>query len=544
MPIQAGSFRSRSTTGVDAVTGLSFAPEALVLTVMSADFSDTAMTTEIFSSYTITDGTTTRCVAVRDDYNASTMATARAWYDSIVEISHLAAVIADGDLTLTSDGFEINWTTISQAWSVCWWAIGGTGISTKVLTFDRSSTGTASVTGAGFEPKALVGIGQGTAAAPSATDGDAFAMVGLADENVDNAGSGVAMQDNVSNVNAAYRVSDTNLFTRSTPSGTLDTAIAITSLDSDGFSYNATTHPASSRYYAVLCLGGADITATSLVDLYADATSGAHTQTFTGLPFQPTSGLIAGTSSTSYTNGIHAHLITGAFDRLLSQWGTAIDNRDVQPSSDAREVPSDTSALIGVTTTGVPGSLAAVGEITAIGATSIDVAWLASKLSTQFLWPTLLFEITAQTVNGTAAGTFGALTGTASGSSVTPVTGTAVAAFGPLTGTALGTTTPVIEGTAAGAFGPLTGTALGVHTALGSGVADFGELHATATAFATVVGTGTATFGSLIGTVITIFPIASFWDAELQDSPFRADLLPATSTTDTEPSPLRADLQT
>jgi hypothetical protein len=99
-------------------------------------------------------------------------------------------------------------------------------------------------------------------------------------------------------------------------------------------------------------------------------------------------------------------------------------------------------------------------------------------------------------VTGTAAGAFGALTGTASG--VRKVVGTATASLGGLAGTASGARKVV--GTAASSGGALTGAASGLRTVIGSAAAQFGGLTGTAGSPSHVTGSAAGHFGGLTGT--------------------------------------------
>ena len=78
------------------------------------------------------------------------------------------------------------------------------------------------------------------------------------------------------------------------------------------------------------------------------------------------------------------------------------------------------------------------------------------------------------------------------------VTGSAAATFGGLTGAASGTRTVV--GTAALTGGALTGSATGARTVIGSAAAQFGGLTATAVSPSLVTGSATAAFGGLAAT--------------------------------------------
>jgi len=99
-------------------------------------------------------------------------------------------------------------------------------------------------------------------------------------------------------------------------------------------------------------------------------------------------------------------------------------------------------------------------------------------------------------VTGSAAGAFGALTGTASG--VRKVSGTGASSLGGLTGTASGTRKVV--GTATLNGGALAGTASGLRTVIGSAATQFGGLVGTAGSPSHVTGTAAGVFGGLTGT--------------------------------------------
>jgi hypothetical protein len=102
----------------------------------------------------------------------------------------------------------------------------------------------------------------------------------------------------------------------------------------------------------------------------------------------------------------------------------------------------------------------------------------------------------SSSVTGTAAGAFGALTGTASG--VRKVNGTAASTLGGLAGAASGT--PKVTGTAAFSGGSLAGSASGLRTVIGSATGSLGGLSGTATFPSHVTGTAVGHFGGLTGT--------------------------------------------
>ena len=116
--------------------------------------------------------------------------------------------------------------------------------------------------------------------------------------------------------------------------------------------------------------------------------------------------------------------------------------------------------------------------------------------------PSGFFDEEPTEVTGTAAGTFGALSGTAAGS--VSDTGTAAGTLGALTGTATGSVSDT--GTAAGTLGALSGAATGSVSDTGTAAGTLGALSGTATGTVSepdpgeVFGTAAGTLGALTGT--------------------------------------------
>lgn len=116
--------------------------------------------------------------------------------------------------------------------------------------------------------------------------------------------------------------------------------------------------------------------------------------------------------------------------------------------------------------------------------------------------PSGFFDETPTEVTGTAAGTLGALSGTAAGS--VSDTGTAAGTLGALSGTAAGAVSDT--GTAAGTLGALSGVATGSVSDTGTAAGTLGALTGTATGTVSepdpgeVFGVAAGTLGALSGT--------------------------------------------
>ncbi len=117
-------------------------------------------------------------------------------------------------------------------------------------------------------------------------------------------------------------------------------------------------------------------------------------------------------------------------------------------------------------------------------------------IGTGLRWPIVVAPPQVTAIDGTGAGTFPALTGTASGALA--IAGTGSATFPALQGAASGTT--AITGTGTGVFPALTGTASGTLDITGTGAGTFPALTGTAAGTVTIDGTGAGVFPALTGT--------------------------------------------
>lgn len=175
--------------------------------------------------------------------------------DCIAAPTTSGGVLWRGDLTsFDATGYTINWDTVSSGRHFFWVALKG--IQAKVGTFNqKTSTGTDSVTGVGFQPSCLLlASANGTAAsqddlkvsfgAASSTSARACVWVG-ADDAAD------PMADDQDLDTAAI----IKLITPGTP--TLNAEADLSSFDSDGFTLNWTTADGTARNILYLALGAA-----------------------------------------------------------------------------------------------------------------------------------------------------------------------------------------------------------------------------------------------------------------------------------------------
>jgi hypothetical protein len=150
------------------------------------------------------------------------------------------------------------------------------------------STGAApvsqSVTGVGFQPKVVIFFSTGQAAV--GTDINAMAGYGFATGSANERAIAIAQDDADTSGDPNARQSQTRTIIVLHPDAPeLRAEAELTSFDADGFTLNWTTNDASATIIHYVALGGSDIT-NALASSFT-ATTGAGTQSVTGVGFQP-----------------------------------------------------------------------------------------------------------------------------------------------------------------------------------------------------------------------------------------------------------------
>ncbi|MFD6619980.1 hypothetical protein ACFWFB_32585, partial [Streptomyces albidoflavus] len=160
----------------------------------------------------------------------------------------------------------------------------------------------------------------------------------------------------------------------------------------------------------------------------------------------------------------------------------------------AAAAPGDVARVqaVGSTITGFVNGVARVSVVNTAVETGLTVGIRSESVGVVRYDNFTAADITP-VVTGSASGTFGGLSGTATG--VRKVTGAAAGALGGLAGAASGVRR--VLGTAAAVLGGLTGAATGRRTVVGTATLAGGALHGSATGQRAVTGTGSGQFGGL-----------------------------------------------
>jgi hypothetical protein len=223
----------------------------------------------------------------------------------VVSLANTGADAATGDLvSLNNDGFTINAVNVSGSIipNVRWLTIGGDDLTNVSLVQYQAatSTGNQALTGAGFQPDAVIVFTNGITLAPpdNISDGDTFTGVGFAERaNGAQVSYGVSVTHTVNTESRAQ--STTNVVSLPTTGGNLLWQGAVSSWDTDGITINWSTVQGTEIYFWVLYLKGPKF---AIFTKTQPSASGSDS--VSGLSFQPIAGLFGSFCAAASTSSV------------------------------------------------------------------------------------------------------------------------------------------------------------------------------------------------------------------------------------------------
>ncbi len=289
--VKKGSF-AKTTAPAPAtqnITGVGFKPKALILytTAQSAEgFADT-----YYFAIGVSDGATSRTVAV-GSANAVSPSTALAagLPNVMVTINSTMATIAIADLvSFNTDGFTLNWTTNDATPSIIHYlALGGGDLTnTKVGEFTENTvTGNQAVTGVGFLPDFVMFMHFGTNGTVI-TDG--YTSLGFAKSPTKEGALAVTSVGGVKTTSTFRDERTDRCIVELKPhTGALNAEASFVSMDTNGFTINWLSAPASADKVFYLALKGGQYDVGSFTEK-----SGTGPQAVTGVGFTPKGLMLA-----------------------------------------------------------------------------------------------------------------------------------------------------------------------------------------------------------------------------------------------------------
>lgn len=249
---EVGSFTMNSGTGTQAVTGVGFQPDSLILFTAFANL-DSSSTTAPFSIGLAT-ATTEIASYARGHQNAG--AGAYSYADGASVLTSFGANPAGNTLNkkaiLTSfdaDGFTIDFTTnAGQTGICCYLALKGGQVKVGD-SVTLASTGSIAVTGLGFTPVGLLLLGA-TNAENSGTSGNTTSQTNLGVAYGASAEHGVFAYDAGSSPSVTTQGNDAAVYTENGAA-----LVDLTSLDADGFTLNQSVASAQANFFAYFAIG-------------------------------------------------------------------------------------------------------------------------------------------------------------------------------------------------------------------------------------------------------------------------------------------------
>jgi hypothetical protein len=342
--VKKGSFVANTATGNQAVSGVGFQPQAIVLWATGQTATGYAANNALAVGFGVS-SSQRRAMSYFDDDNAATSNSGRQTQTAQV-LRPLSAGgpsdAAQADLvSLDADGFTVNWVSLSPpAMIVHYMAFGGSSmIGAFVGDFTTGTgSGSQSVTGVGFQPGCVLfmGVGNGTGG-----NLDAKLGFGAAVSSSQRGACFISTDDNESGpmTNCSYQRTDKCIvLPNNTAPDTTDLEADFTSMDADGFTINKTTAAATSANIFFIAFQGGNYA----VGAETQKTS-TGTKATTGLGFVP-SGLLTfgiGQTASASLNTSFCKLTMGGTDGTTNgcMWGASVDN--VDPTETNRRTATD-----------------------------------------------------------------------------------------------------------------------------------------------------------------------------------------------------------
>jgi hypothetical protein len=338
---KAGSFTRAGAAGNQAITGIGFQPKLVFLFESSgsesaggsgARFTIGAATG---ASNVFTTSTRSRDAVGTSD-TAHIQVSDKIWTE--VDISTLTATNSATFVSMDSDGFTVSWSGAFGG-TVEYFALGGDSLEALVSYFDMNgSTGNQSVTGVGFQPKAVLFFN----CIENTTEGPADntqMMIGCGVSSTERWSMSFWDDDGAGTMISSDRITASKCIARYNDSAAVVEADLV-SLDSDGFTINITTALACRMQF--IALGGA-------INVKAGITqqpSAAGDVSESGFGFQPSCAIFAGVGASSLDTITAAPRPNwGVVDSSLAEIQMALSIRDNHTTSAVRKVVTQGNAI-------------------------------------------------------------------------------------------------------------------------------------------------------------------------------------------------------
>lgn len=413
-----------ATAAALAVTGLGFQPKALLiwagLQQSAGATADAQLSLGIASSTSAE-----RSGGFNSVDNATSADLANVYNESnIIYLTQAGTTTLESAANLSAigaDGFTLSWSSVvTNLLKYNYLAFGGADITNTVAgKFDgKTTTGTTAVTGLGFRPDVVIFFSPfRTTGGANVLRGRVVYSFGVADDTGGQWSVSVRSQNGTTS-NTARSFSDSTCLQMIDPSSeTIEEAISLVSMDSDGFTVNTDVASGFSHHMNYLAIKGGRWKAGTATQ---KTTTG--TKATTGVGFAPSGALFASVGATA-TSGAEAHsklcigATTGASNNV-AQW---VGDRDNAADTVAATIlKSDKCLVMATETVGDAPSEEAVAELDTFDSDGFTLDWTSAdgtaRIFGYLAWSTdgvtahsknLTDSVSATDINTSSEGSFG-----------------------------------------------------------------------------------------------------------------------------------------
>lgn len=376
-----GSLTSPNSTGNQSYTGVGFQPKALIFWgngktadgTMAAGNLSWGAASSSSSRATVGFYISNGVITTADWTGQSDGKAYRLMQGSTI-------ILLDADLvSMDSDGFTLNWVTSGQSGVVVnYLALGGADVGSVFAGSDTNptSTGNHSVTAPGFKPTILIPFQAAgtTTTNPSNIAGSARPSFGVAlssSSRLHMAGADFNAVSPSSTNGPFKRQVSTKVISSINSSTIFGMEADFVSFDTNGFTLNFTTVPATARFYYYLCMNGNMQVATGT---FNESTGGTGNQAVTGVGFQPVAIILfsfQNASSTSIQNGVEMSFGAGTSSsaRGVAWYGDKFNTSPTQANT-----ALDRAAIVKFYSEGTP-TLLSVADLVSLDSNGFTINW-------------------------------------------------------------------------------------------------------------------------------------------------------------------------
>lgn len=381
MQVKAGSIDSPTGTGNQAFTGVGFQPKVLLLFFDKSTADGNAVSWMRCMGF----GTSSTDRAAHGTSYIDNVAGGTANMGRSVSGTHVlyayeassgaitAFLVAD-IVTLDADGFTLNFTTVqASAYKINYIALGGADLTNYNVSTRQApaATGSQGYTGEGFQPDCIIAIGTGTTTALPVSTNNAGARNQLS-FGISGSAFASAYDGNDSDLTkytGKGQKADIMLMLNANASPPVVLYEAtLTSLDSDGYTWNWTT-TSNARFFFVLALKGGQY---GLGVFNQNVTPTTGNQAVSGLAFQPVGVTFAsfGAASTTSLSAAAQHGV-GAANSSTSRFALTLAGA-VSANTSVVDHNLDNANVIKSLTAGTP-TVNTVADFVSLDATGFTI---------------------------------------------------------------------------------------------------------------------------------------------------------------------------